>query len=103
MPATHNYGTSNLHPLCRTHHRLKTHHGWTVTRTRAPNRADDPAEDDPAGGDPTNADSAGIITTDHWTSPLGLHHTSHPYTPWQPDPPTGVPTEPTRPEREEPG
>jgi hypothetical protein len=29
----HNTDTSNLAPLCRRHHRYKTHAGWTVVRT----------------------------------------------------------------------
>jgi hypothetical protein len=41
--------TSNLYPLCRTHHRLKTTGDWTYHPTGA--------------------------TTVEWTSPLGLRHT----------------------------
>jgi len=29
----HNTDSTNLAPLCRRHHRYKTHAGWTVTRT----------------------------------------------------------------------
>lgn len=42
--------TSNLFPLCRRHHRLKTTGGWTYQRTGP--------------------------TTFAWTSPLGLRHIS---------------------------
>ncbi|QKW10831.1 DUF222 domain-containing protein [Streptomyces sp. NA04227] len=43
----------NLQPLCRRHHRLKTHHGWKVTR-----------------------DSRTGIAT--WTSPVGHRYTNKP-------------------------
>jgi hypothetical protein len=48
----------NLHPLCRTHHRLKTYAGWKARYTRA----DEPQ---PAG-------------TVEWTSAHGLTHVSPP-------------------------
>ncbi|MCW2541097.1 MAG: hypothetical protein JWN95_2822 [Frankiales bacterium] len=51
---------SNLHPLCRRHHRAKHQAGWTVKL-------------DPDG-------------TTHWTSPHGHHRTSRPPTRWGPDP-----------------
>lgn len=52
-PAEAQTHADNLHALCRHHHRLKTHHGWTPTR-------------DPRTG----------ITT--WTSPLGRRSTRPP-------------------------
>ncbi|GAA1854773.1 HNH endonuclease [Myceligenerans crystallogenes] len=52
----------NLHSLCRTHHRLKTRHGWQVTR-------------DPDTG----------IT--HWTAPTGRRYETAP-TPFDPTPAT---------------
>ena len=52
---------SNLAPLCRTHHRVKTHGGWTYSRT-----TDDAWE---------------------WTSPTGRHHVVHPTSRRPPDPP----------------
>lgn len=54
-----NTTADNLHPLCRTHHRLKTHAGWTVQRT-------------PDG-------------QDTWTSPLGHTYTQQSHTPWLPE------------------
>ena len=60
-----NTTAENLHPLCRTHHRLKTHHGWTITRSTTTGE-------------------------DTWTSPLGRTYTQHNTPPWtteQPDPP----------------
>ncbi|GAA3371912.1 HNH endonuclease signature motif containing protein [Streptomyces sannanensis] len=46
----------NLHPLCRRHHLLKTHHpGWTVTR----------------------APDTGVT---HWTSPTGHRYEAPPHT-----------------------
>ena len=47
---------SNLHPLCRTHHRVKTHTDWTPTRH-------------PDG-------------TTEWTAPTGHTYTNQPETPW---------------------
>ena len=52
----HNTTSENLHPLCRTHHRLKTHGGWQVT-----------------------ADSEGWYT---WTSPRGRRYTHRVVPPW---------------------
>jgi hypothetical protein len=78
----------DLHPLCRYHHRLKTHAGWTTRYTHA----DEPH---PAG-------------TVHWTSPNGLEHDSPP--PVQPgsngwQPPQLVPSDPaaapTEPEQDD--
>jgi Domain of unknown function (DUF222)/HNH endonuclease len=43
----------NLHPLCRYHHRLKTHAGWTVHRSE------------------TNPTAATATATTTWTSPSG--------------------------------
>ena len=54
-----NTTAENLHPLCRTHHRLKTHAGWSVRRT--------------TGGRHT------------WTSPLGREYITEPQAPWMPD------------------
>ncbi|MDQ1250683.1 MAG: hypothetical protein QG597_5063, partial [Actinomycetota bacterium] len=51
-----NSTASNLHPLCRTHHRVKTHTDWTPQRR-------------PDG-------------TTIWTSPDGHTYTSQPETPW---------------------
>ena len=51
---------ANLHPLCRTHHRLKTHTNWHVRRN------------------PTSGE-------DIWTSPLGNTYTHQPTNPWQPE------------------
>jgi Domain of unknown function (DUF222)/HNH endonuclease len=45
----------NLHPLCRYHHRLKTHAGWTVHRNET-----------------TTTTTAAATTT--WTSPSGRHY-----------------------------
>ena len=70
MQETHNYGTSNLHPLCRTHHRLKTHTTWHVRRAH-------------------NGE-------DIWTSPLGNTYTHQPTNPWQPTD-TSQPTNPSPP------
>jgi Domain of unknown function (DUF222)/HNH endonuclease len=47
----------NLHPLCRYHHRLKTHAGWTVHRNET-----------------TTTTTAAATTT--WTSPSGRHYTT---------------------------
>lgn len=51
-----NTTAANLHPLCRTHHRLKTHGGWQVS-----------------------VDSNGWH---RWTSPLGLQYTHRVVPPW---------------------
>ncbi|MGD7789393.1 HNH endonuclease signature motif containing protein [Propionibacteriaceae bacterium Y1700] len=75
--------TENLAPLCRHHHRLKTHTRWRYTRL-----------------DPPVPDST--VTVDHgpvfvWTSPYGYHYRRdrHGTTPidWPPDdPPPDPPT-----------
>lgn len=57
-----NTTAANLHPLCRTHHRLKTHTGWTVTR-------------DPQG-------------IDHWHAPNGTEYLQQPPQPPWPTPHT---------------
>ena len=53
---------SNLHPLCRTHHRVKTHTDWTPQRR-------------PDG-------------TTEWTAPTGHTYQSTPETPWSHSTPT---------------
>ena len=55
---------SNLHPLCRTHHRVKTHTDWTPQRR-------------PDG-------------TTAWTAPTGHTYHSTPETPWSHNTPTGT-------------
>ena len=75
-------GLNNLNPLCRGHHTLKHHGGWTVTP-------------DPDG-------------TLHWTSPTGRHYHAHPAYPYRsPRPPGSVavapPAEPAPPDPAPPG
>jgi Domain of unknown function (DUF222) len=55
----------NLHPLCRYHHRLKTHAGWTVHRN----------ETNPTTTN-TNTNTTPTPTTTTWTSPSGRRYTS---------------------------
>ena len=55
----------NLQPLCRRHHRLKTHSRWRISTD--------------SDGDPDDG-SAG--TTHTWTSPTGITHTDHPEPYW---------------------
>jgi hypothetical protein len=51
---------TNLHTLCRRHHRLKTHHNWTVTTSN----------------NPTTSNRHPDTLT--WTSPRGKHYLTHP-------------------------
>jgi Domain of unknown function (DUF222)/HNH endonuclease len=55
----------NLHPLCRYHHRLKTHAGWTVHRS----------ETNPTAT-AANMTTTPATTTTTWTSPSGRHYTT---------------------------
>ena len=64
---------SNLGPLCRGHHNLKTHHGYHLENLPNPNP--DSGHPDPDSGPPGW----------RWTFPSGLTHTDHP------DPPLGGP------------
>ena len=55
--------TTNLAPLCRAHHRMKTHCGWTY--------------------EPATTTDHGVPTAFTWTSPAGVrfrvnHHGSAP-------------------------
>ena len=63
---------TNLGPLCRRHHNLKTHRGWHLHAT----------------GDPTNPNDPLTYT---WRSPAGITTTDHP------PPPLNPPPEPERP------
>ena len=87
----------NLGPLCRRHHRMKTHSRW---RQQIHENGDN-AADESANGDPTNDpgnepktggpdgesgdNSDGPLDyseqTWTWTSPAGITHTDHPYPP----------------------
>lgn len=51
-----NTKAGNLHPLCRTHHRVKTYAGWQLWQ-----------------------DSEHVT---HWVSPSGRHYVDHPESPW---------------------
>ena len=59
---------ANLQPLCRRHHRLKTHTRWRIT-THSDNDAD------------SDLDASHTGTTHTWTSPTGITHTDDPESP----------------------
>ncbi|MCI2959340.1 HNH endonuclease [Agromyces atrinae] len=67
----------NLAHLCRKHHTLKHHTGWTVTHTGQSD--DSPPHSTSTSADPlqstTTSTSDGTLT---WTSPLGHTYTTHP-------------------------
>ncbi|TXH40877.1 MAG: HNH endonuclease, partial [Actinobacteria bacterium] len=71
---------ANMGPLCRRHHNLKTHHGYTLTNlppTDDRQREREPGNDD--GGPPGS-----LSTAWRWTTPAGLTHTRHPQPPLDP-------------------
>ncbi|MCI2957322.1 HNH endonuclease [Agromyces atrinae] len=83
----------NLAHLCRKHHTLKHHTGWTVTHTgqsddNPPHSTSTSTSDDPLQSTSTST-SDGTLT---WTSPLGHTYTTHPTNaiPMRPRP-TGAP------------
>ncbi len=66
---------ANMGPLCRRHHNLKTHHGYTLTNLPPPDdRQREPGNDDDGPPGP-------LSTAWRWTTPAGLTHTRHPQPP----------------------
>ena len=74
-PAEPGTVAANLGPLCRGHHNLKTHHGYTLTNNPPPNPHGDPdsGPDPNPGPDPDTSPHSWT-----WTMPSGMHHTRTP-------------------------
>ncbi len=66
---------ANLGPLCRRHHNLKTHHGYTLSNLPPP----DDTQREPGNHDDRPPGS--LSTAWRWTTPAGLTHTRHPQPP----------------------
>ena len=74
---------SNLGPLCRRHHNLKTHHGFGLTSQQPPNQPGTAPSGPPLprpdpGPAPGPGPATPPITGWTWTMPSGLTHTDHP-------------------------
>ena len=80
-PAEPGTVAANLGPLCRAHHNLKTHHGYTLTNNPPPNPHGDPDPDGPGPNRDLDPDTSPPSWT--WTMPSGMHHTRTPDPPLQ--------------------
>lgn len=73
---------SNLGPLCRRHHVLKTHAGWSLEPTGLPDHPWSRSDDDPPGTGPPAHDAGGALASSipgwSWRTPAGfsVHETS---------------------------